>query len=277
LSTAVPALNRDCHRIQYIPHTIYQYHLLYVGLKHVIKTDLEGDPAKFHEALCRASFEKDPVRDGGTGCAAQRALLHGGTLTNGKVAIQFRESHGKPLRELVAKKRFNEGDDVTCYGGFVGLAPMEKQDHTHMRSIPLSDYVLCGQAMSDCFPGEPCALYSIGHIIALSPHCQNPDWAVQIASSGIGYMANTVTKCPIQRRARPNVTVCSAMLGRHIPGVPYHVVMVLRASAGGIDIDEPIISPYEAYKLKDKFVFECGDKSHYHVAGKIQDMCDIVE
>ena len=92
-----------------------------------------------------------------------------------------------------------------------------------------------------------------------------------IASTGIGYMANTTTAFPQQQRSRPNVTVCHAMLGRLVKGVPYPSVIVLRASAGGIDEGEAVISPYEAWRLTGKFAFKCVDRSHYAMAGRLED------
>ncbi len=61
------------------------------------------------------------------------------------------------------------------------------------------------------------------------------------------------------------------MLGTTIPGVPYPSVLVLRASLGGIDIGEKIISPYESWKLTRKFQFKCIDKEHYEAAGRVPD------
>ncbi len=75
--------------------------------------DCDSDPATFHETMCRQWFKDHPVR--GKGCQAQNALLRGGTLDNGKVALEIRWSHGVMLRELIAKVRFEHGDDVTCY------------------------------------------------------------------------------------------------------------------------------------------------------------------
>ncbi len=103
------------------------------------------------------------------------------------------------------------------------------------------------------------------------PRCDDPAWAKVISSSGIGYMANTTTQCPLQTRSRANVTVCEAMLGRAIPGVPYPSVSVFRASVGGIDIGEKIISPYESWQLTSKFQFQCIDKDHYEAAGRVPD------
>ena len=64
------------------------------------------------------------------------------------------------------------------------------------------------------------------------------------------------------------------MLGRTIPGVPYPSVMVLRAGTGGIDIGQPVISPYEPWKLTDKFQFKCVEEAHYKAAGRVQQLDD---
>ena len=66
----------------------------------------------------------------GKGCEAQRALFDGGTIENGKVAVQFRQWHGRIVRQLVAMIDFAPHSDVTCYGGLV-QAPANKADSTH--------------------------------------------------------------------------------------------------------------------------------------------------
>ena len=223
----------------------------------------------FHEALCRESFKNKPVHGDAKGCKAQRALLNGGTLANGKVHVKVRMSHGRVLRELVAGKRFEPGEDVTCYGGWLLPAPRETDKHTYMRHIPLTDYVLDGLEFSNQFPSEGGAGLRLGYSVALRPTCEDRAWEDVIASTGIGYMANTTTACPQQQRARPNVTICQAMLGRLVTGVPYPSVVVLRASANGIDEGDAIISPYEAYKLTGKFAFKCMDRNHYAMAGRL--------
>jgi hypothetical protein len=232
------------------------------------RPDFASDPSTFHEILCRESFRNNPVVGVTKGCQAQRALFYGGTLDNGKVALVKHLSHGVMLRELVAKMRFEEGDYVTCYGGLLGLAPSEETElDTHMRHIPSTDYVLEGLPFSNCFPQQLGAVCALGYTVPLRPRCDDPAWEQVITSTGIGYMANTVTKCPMRSRARANVTVCEVMLGRAIPGVPYSSVLVLQASAGGIDMEAPIISPYESWKLKRKFQFKCVDEDHYKWAG----------
>jgi hypothetical protein len=192
----------------------------------------------------------------------------GGTLHNGKVTIELRKSHGRMLRELIARVRFEPGDDVTCYGGFVMPAPPPSDEHTHMRHIPSTDYVLEGLPFSNCFPETMGAVCHLGYRIPLKPSCVDPDWTKMIATSGIGYMANTVTKCPLGGRARPNVRVCEARLGRVIEGVPYDSVMLLRASNNGIDIGDRIISPYEPWNLKKMWSWECVDPMHYAASGR---------
>jgi hypothetical protein len=147
-------------------------------------------------------------------------------------------------------------------------APPESDSHTHMRHRPSTDYVLEGLPFANCFPTKLGASFHLGYRGPLQPRCEDPAWTKIIASNGIGYMCNTVTKCPLRRRARPNVTVCEAMLGRVIPGVLYPSVLVLRASDGGIDIGDRIISPYEPWKLKEKFAFTCADQAHYRAAGR---------
>jgi hypothetical protein len=183
------------------------------------------------------------------GCRAQHALLHGGTLKNGKVAVDRRCSHGIRLRELVARIRFEVGDVVTCYGGLVKAAPSETDSDTHMRHIPLSDHVLDGLTFSNCFPEKVGSVLDHANTVSLQPRCQDPEWEKIIVSNGVGYMANTVTWCPLRVRARANV-------------------VVLRASTGGIDSGESIISPYEPWKLKQKFQFKCMEEAHYKAAGK---------
>lgn len=242
---------------------------LCVGRGNGIKSGFASRPERFHEELCRKSFRQDPVFGAAKGCQAQRALIHGGTLANGKVAVEVRWTHGRKLRELIAKVRFEPNEDVSCYGGFLQQAPSETDRHTHMRHVPLTDYVLEGQPFAGCFPVEEgFTKFTLG--VPLSPRCGDPAWDQVITSNGIGYMANTVTKCPLRSRSRTNVTVCEAQLGRAVPGVPYSSVLVLRASDGGIDIGQPVISPYEPWKLKKTFEFKCADAEHYRAAGHVQ-------
>jgi hypothetical protein len=207
------------------------------------------------------------------GIQAQRALFHGGTLANGKLAVELCPSHGRMLRELVAKVRFEAGDDVCCYGGFVTLAPEEADSDTHMRHIPSTNYVLDGLPFSKCFPTRLGGVFELGYQVPLHPRCVTPAWEKVIETSGIGYIANTITKCPLGR-TRPNVIVCEAMLGRTIPGVPYPSIMTLRASTGGIDVGERIISQYESWKQTKKFEFVCVDEAHYRAAGRVQQLVE---
>ena len=230
---------------------------------------LRGDPALFHEYLCRQSFLQKPVPSRhGTGIDAERAILTGGTLSNGQLQVQMRDCHGVRLRELIPMRGYKPGAIVTCYGGFVGLAPPKGEHHTHMRQIPTTNYVLDGEEFSDCFPFQNGAVFGLGHTLAMTPRCENRAWEDIIRSTGLGYMANTITKCPLQRRARTNVTVHTAVLGRSIPGVPYSTVVYLRAGTNGIQPQEPIISPYEGCQSKQAFQFICADEDHYHAAGR---------
>ena len=242
-----------------------------VGILCDIRPTFGIDPSAFKETLCRKSFLNKMLRGRADGIQAQRALFAGGTLQNGKVRIEQRTSHGVIIRELVAGTRFEPGADVTCYGGFMERKPPEKEEHTHMRGIPSSDYVLNGIMFSNCFPTKSGAAFDIGPPVSLTPHCDDARWEEVIASSGIGYMANTVTRCPLHRQTRPNVIKCAAAMHRVIPGVSCDSVMVLRACSKGIDIGEAIISPYEGKKSKDKFQFDCEDPVHWAAAGRIDD------
>jgi hypothetical protein len=238
-----------------------------------IKPDFASNPAKFHEELCRQSFMRRPVFGVTKGCAAQRALFHG-TLENGKVAVEERWVHGRIVRELIAKVRFEWKADVTCYGGMLAPARKEKDTDTHMRHIPQTNHVLEGRPFSECFPVKQGAVFGLGYTVPLRPRCVDPAWDKVIENNGIGYMANTVTRCPLSARTKTNVVVCEAFLGRNIPGIPYANVMVLRAAKGGIDIGQPIISPYEPWKLKKKFCFKCVEPEHYLASGREQTFSD---
>jgi hypothetical protein len=231
---------------------------------------LRGDAALFHENLCRQSFKQYPVQGAhGAGIDAERAILKGGTLSNGQVEIQFRESHGAVLRELISMFGYKPKEIVTCYGGFLGEAPPKDEDHNHMRHIPTTNYVLDGEEFSGCFPFEYGGVFTMGRTVAMTPRCDDKAWEEVISGNGIGYMANTATKCPLQHRSRTNVTVHTAILGRRIPGVPYSSVVYLRAGANGIQPREPIISPYEGCQNNKKFRFVCSDAQHYESAGRV--------
>jgi hypothetical protein len=211
------------------------------------------------------------VSGGGKGIRAQRALLEGGTLANGKVGVMFKTSHGHCIRELVARVKFHRGEVVTCYGGFLERVPGPETDEhwlTHMRHIPLNDHVLNGLEFSNTFPASnSIVLGKLGYREWLHPRGVGPEWIRIIESSGLGYMANTVTKCPMTR-TRPNVIVDELILGRVVEGVPYSAVLVLRAGDQDIQVDQTIVSPYEAWKQNQLFEFKCADEWHYIAAGK---------
>jgi hypothetical protein len=236
-----------------------------IGPVNGVLNDFHTAPHNFHEILCRASFKENPTS--GKGCRAQRALLHGGTILNGKVSVQVRHDHGRAVRELVCLKDVPPLEVVTCYGGFVGLAPAEKDEHTHMRHIPASGYVMDGDAFSSTMPEGNSAVSKLGVKIPLYPRCDDEKWASVVAGSGIGYMANTVTKCPLQGQKGYNVTVHAYTLGRVVPGVVQSDVLVLQACIHGLKAGDCVISPYESYRQTKKFQFVCADLMHYRAAG----------
>jgi hypothetical protein len=221
----------------------------------------------FHERLCRQSFKQHPVKRGGTGAPAQRAIMTGGTLDNGKLRVYFQKSHGVLVRELIAMVRFEPHSVVTCYGGFVELAPSEEACHTHMRHIPETKRVLNGVEFASRFPCKPGVMFELGRGLPLRPVCANADWSTVIRTTGLGYMANTVTKCPLQR-TRPNVTIQCKPVGRYIKNVPHgSSVVYLVAASKGIAVGDAVISPYEACVQTAKFRFNCADPAHYKAAG----------
>ena len=202
---------------------------------------------------------------------AQRALFLGGTLENGKVAVQRRRHHGPFVRHLIAMVDFNPDSVVTCYGGFLEAAPRTKGQtnaKTHMRRIPASDFVLNGWAFSETFPSSSCGMQTLGYNVNMCPEHDDPEWVRIIRTTGLGYMANTKTICPMKVGNGTNVTIGEAKLGRVIPGIPYSSIMVLKACAAGIKTGDPIISPYRSYALKDKFWFKCIDRGHYYWSGR---------
>lgn len=233
------------------------------------------DPTMFHESLCRQSFLDRPVVGRhGKGIDAERAIMTGGTLSNGQLQVQIRQSHGVRLRALIAMVTYMPNDIVTCYGGFLERAPPKAEAGTHMRSVPLTSFVLNGEEFSNCFPSHHGAEFDLGRTMSMTPRCVDRAWEDVINSTGVGYMANTVTKCPLQQRAHANVTVHHAILGRRIPGVPYSSVVFFRAGTNGIAPGEPVISPYEACKSNRKFTFKCSDVEHYRTAGQPFDTSD---
>jgi hypothetical protein len=199
----------------------------------------------------------------GKGSIAQHALKYGGTLANGKVFVRFGRSHGHDLNALIAGVDFFHHDVVTIYGGAACLAPEEKAEDTHMRHIRLSDYVLNGLAFASAFPKE---FSPDGQ--TMGPRGLNEEWTRLIETSGIGYMANTRTRCPLANQPRANVYVDTCILGRVIPGVPYTDLVMLRATKSGIRKGHPVISLYESSSQTAKFRFECADRQHYLDAGK---------
>jgi hypothetical protein len=227
-----------------------------------------GDPSMFHEYLYRQSFKQRPVKGTGSGVRVQRAIMSGGTLENGKVRVYFRRSHGVTLRELIAMVTFEHHDCVTCYGGFEEPAPASKLDgNNHMRHIPCTRRVLNGLPFADCFPTVPGVMFDLGLDAPLRPRCDNPAWSHMIRTSGIGYMANTVTKCPMRLQPRPNVTIQSRSSYRQIDGVSCGSVLYLECGVRGIAVGDPIVSPYEGWAGNPEFRFECVDQDHYARAG----------
>ena len=196
--------------------------------------------------------------------------MHGGTLANGKVSVQVRHSHGRALRELVTEVDFQSGDVVTCYGGFACRAPVdEKDEHTHMRHIPSSDLVLNGLPFANTFPDDHSTTQRLGWMVPLKPRSGDKKWDKVISDTEIGYMANSVTSCPLSNREYPNVTVATGMLGRSITDVAYEDVVYLLASKDGIKKGETVVSPYESRQQTEKFQFKCADVSHYRAAGQL--------
>ena len=137
-----------------------------------------------------------------------------------------------------------------------------------MRHIPCTKRVLNGLPFADCFPSVPGVMFDLGLDVPLSPRCDNPAWSHMIRTSGIGYMANTVTKCPMRLRPRPNVTIESRTFHRHIDGVSSGSVLYLACGARGIAVGETIVSPYEGCAGNPAFRFKCVDKGHYARAGQ---------
>lgn len=243
-----------------------QYDYLCIGFPIIQNLGMRADPSTFHEILCRQSFERGPTR--GKGLRAQRALFNAGTLDNLKVHVSILESHGTMLRELIASVRFEPGDDVTLYGGFLEPERPETDLDTHTRHIPLMDFVLNGQELADSFPSRQGGGYNLGVHAKLRPRCESKDWERVICTTGLGYLANTVTICPLHSRLRPNVVVVELMLGRVIPGVPYASILVLQAGAAGIDPGDRVISLYEHGAQKEKYNSRCADRHHYVAAGR---------
>ena len=253
--------------------------LLCVGPSPGNRLGFDGDPSQFHEMLCRLSYKLTPTNGTGAGSVAERALFNGGTLMNRKLEVHVLKSHGMYLRELVAAVDFAEGEVVSCYGGWARPAPPEGAEHTHMRHIALSDYVLDGEEFSNAFPAaqqSPSAWgeYDISYSTPMAPCLEDVRWSRVIVGTGIGYMANTVTKCLLHRRQRPNVIVDDAIVGRRIPGVPYSSIVFLKSAQGGIRAREPVISPYEAWKGTKKFTFHCSDRDHHAAAGSVMESSD---
>jgi hypothetical protein len=226
------------------------------------------DPSRFHEVLCRRAYRQKPVIGTGSGSVAQRILLHGGTLDNGKLVIREQDYHGRRVRHLMAGVLFAPNEIVTCYGGFLQKEPKLSKDKTHMRHIPHTNLVLNGWAFSQSFPLTTGSMQRLGYDVDMIPFHENPDWLRVIRTTGLGYMANTKTSCPMRVNNKTNVTVCQAQLGRDIDGVGYKNMLYLVANGNGIAKGDPIISPYRSYTLKDKFWFPCIDRNHYEAAGQ---------
>ena len=228
----------------------------------------DGPPDAYPEVLARASFHLNPVRKrGARGWRAQQLLLGGGTL-DGNLYVAWEKRHGIWLLGLYSTQDIEGNRDVTCYGGVRRPKPAQELDtDTHMRCVPGEDFVMDGKEFAACFQGPRSPLCEFGGLIPVLPRCGSRGWREVIRSSGIGYMANTVTKCP-RVLERPNVFTAYVPLGRTIPGVPYTSLMVLRAGVHGIRAGEPIVSVYVWACQKAKFTFACKDRGCYAASSK---------
>ena len=194
-------------------------------------------------------------------------LLGNGTL-DGDLYVAWEERHGTWLLGLYSKLDIGGKQDVTCYGGVWRPRPaVELDTDTHMRCVPGEDFVMDGKEFAECFQGPRSPLCRLGRLVPVVPHREGSGWAEVISSSGIGYMANTVTKCP-RVIERPNVNITHVPLGRTIPGVPYTTLMVLTTGVNGIKAGEPIVSIYVWACQKKKFQFECRDRWCYAAVNK---------
>jgi hypothetical protein len=88
-----------------------------IGPDYISRQYKAADPQRCHEELCRTAFREHPVVGSGEGSVAQRALMDGGTLDNGKLFIREQGTHGRSFRHLIAGVAFPPNCGVTCYGG----------------------------------------------------------------------------------------------------------------------------------------------------------------
>jgi hypothetical protein len=220
--------------------------------------------------MVRDSFLKRPVEGTGKGCGAQRAVLSGGTLATGKVAVKWVTDHGYTERGLVNRVVFRPRDVITLYGGEERPRPLDGTGpHTHTRVIPETrgQRVLDGASFASTFPGTPPPSGDVGSGEGLHPEC-DPELSQLIMSTGIGYMANSpITYCPLGVE-RPNVTVTRIPMGRLVPGIGYNVLVALTCGGRTLEPGTTLLCEYRPkLDLPQHFQFHCRDRAHYLAAG----------
>ena len=221
--------------------------------------------------MVRESFVQRPVHGSGTGCQAQRAVLHGGTLDNGKVGVEWTTSHGFTVKGLINRFLLEPSETITLYGGEEQRRPPhETAEHTHMRVIPETSgqRVLNGAPFAATFPRSPPQVSGPGFDTRVLPQCDR-ELADLIRRTGLGYMANSpITYCPLGTE-RANVTVARVPMYRRVAGVGYTVLLVLTCGNKQLQPGTPLLCDYRPkMDLPAKFQFRCRDPSHYHAAGQ---------
>jgi hypothetical protein len=191
----------------------------------------------------------NPVRPRCSGYPAQQALHSAGTIANGKVSVDRRTKCEHDCLGLFARSHWSHGDVVTLYGGVITPVKETSKSHSrHDRGLG-PDYAYDGLPFSRLFARD-----------VHGPHWRprSPDSVLSdlIEHSGIGWMANTVTKnCPAKRNSRPNVTIKSIdLVIKGIP-VPNTSVLALVCGKSGIVPGDEIISVYEHGQSNENLAF----------------------
>jgi hypothetical protein len=162
---------------------------------------------------------------------------------------------GHECAGLFAGCDFDVGDVATLYNGV--LQPRSLASKTHSRGDRGLgvDYLYDGHQHSIRFDVSPGSEH-------LRPRTDDPHLRYLIENTGVGYMANTVTRdCPSNRNIRTNLRVAS--IDHFHPGMPvqYQTILALIITCP-VRAGEELVSLYEYGSSQDELHFYCKDETH---------------
>jgi hypothetical protein len=176
--------------------------------------------------------------------------------------VKRRTVCGHTCAGLFAGCDFGVNDVATLYGGEIKHRSVASKTHSRGDRGLGPDYCYDGHSHSGMFEGSRSSRGS-RH---LRPRSPDSDLCYLVENTGIGYMANTVTRdCPSKRNIRTNLKVVS--LDHFHSGIPvqYGTILALIVTRP-IRAGEELVCLYEYGESQPELHFYCTDKTHstYH-------------